>query len=246
MIKQDNPSHVSAQKHALFDKWLRICPSASWDKVVMTLEAIDENHLAEKILHVAHKKKLAQEVLGTVSQEVTIQEDTVWELSELNQSFCLLSFEFVQTLRERIDRGSIQLSDVVLRAKQERPLHDIKELNEAKSIDQFFDIISPHYHFLDFHLLLVLAKQFINPSELLDKLQMHRDNVRKFMNSTKIRQLYLTLSPLIIKPPQDTPISVIVQYVWEKHELCLVECLLQALFHLAHMDIPKLFRVIPG
>ena len=217
--------------------------SASWDEVVLALEIIGESHLAKKILHVAHKKELK---LKVKSEEVTIQEWIVLKLSELHRSFSLLSFEFVKALREKIESGSIPLSDVVLRAKQELPFYDIKELNEAKSIDHFIDIISPHYHFLNIHLLLVLVEQFINPSELLHQLHIHEQEVGELKTSSKIRRLYNALSPYVNKPQHDTFIIVKVQNAWEERKLRLVECLLQMLFRLEDMDIHNLFRVIPG
>ena len=51
IIKQENPSSFSRQKQALFDKWLRSYPNASWDVVVLALEVIDEKTLAENIQH---------------------------------------------------------------------------------------------------------------------------------------------------------------------------------------------------
>ena len=49
IIKREFPNSISDQKCALFDRWLRIYPSASWDDVVLALEAIGENHLAQTI-----------------------------------------------------------------------------------------------------------------------------------------------------------------------------------------------------
>ena len=59
IIKQDHPSNVVRQKQALFDKWLRLCPNASWDAVVLALEVIDENTLAKK-LPVEKKQRVSQ------------------------------------------------------------------------------------------------------------------------------------------------------------------------------------------
>ena len=49
IIERDYPSSIYAQKHALFETWLRMSFSASWDDVVLALEAIGENHLAQTI-----------------------------------------------------------------------------------------------------------------------------------------------------------------------------------------------------
>ena len=49
IIKRDNSNNRSGQKLALYDKWLRSYPNASWDAVVLALEVIDENTLAKNI-----------------------------------------------------------------------------------------------------------------------------------------------------------------------------------------------------
>ena len=59
IIKQDNPLNVNRQKQALFDKWLRSYPNASWDAVVLALEVIDENTLAENIQNQQYKQKVS-------------------------------------------------------------------------------------------------------------------------------------------------------------------------------------------
>ena len=59
IIKQDNPLSVNRQKQALFDKWLRSYPNASWDAVVLALEVIDQNTLAENIQNQQYKQKVS-------------------------------------------------------------------------------------------------------------------------------------------------------------------------------------------
>ena len=59
IIKQDNPNNVISQKQALFDKWLRSYPNASWEAVVLALEVIDENTLAQNIQKEQYKQKVS-------------------------------------------------------------------------------------------------------------------------------------------------------------------------------------------
>ena len=56
-VKRNNPSDVNAQKLALFDKWLRVDPKASWDAVVLALEVIDENTIAQKIREIQQEQE---------------------------------------------------------------------------------------------------------------------------------------------------------------------------------------------
>ena len=48
IIKRDHP-YVDDQKLALFGKWLRLTPEASWKHVIDALEVVDENAIAEDI-----------------------------------------------------------------------------------------------------------------------------------------------------------------------------------------------------
>ena len=47
-IKRDN-NGVDQQKRALYDKWLLLCPDASWSDVASALDKAEEKTLAEKV-----------------------------------------------------------------------------------------------------------------------------------------------------------------------------------------------------
>ena len=40
---------IKAKKAHLYDKWLRVCPDASWEDVVAALHKIDENTIAKQV-----------------------------------------------------------------------------------------------------------------------------------------------------------------------------------------------------
>ncbi len=48
-IKCEVPGNTEQQKMALFNKWLKVCPNASWSNIVTALSTIRENTLALKI-----------------------------------------------------------------------------------------------------------------------------------------------------------------------------------------------------
>ena len=56
-VKRNNPYDVYAQKLALFNKWLRVDPKASWDALVLALEVIDENTIAQKIREIQQEQE---------------------------------------------------------------------------------------------------------------------------------------------------------------------------------------------
>ena len=217
-------------KKYFFERWLNTHPNPSWEIIILALRRAGEN-------------ELAQQISDTLQRDVTVQEDIVLELSELHSTFSSLSFRFKKAIKVLVQSGEVTLADLLLRIQDECYLD---KSTHVETIDCFIQIILPHYHFLNCHLLLVLVDEFLNPSELLDKVQTYIDNIKVFKNNTKIKYLYQTLTPFTTKSPQEVPVTIRVQNTWEEHDLKLVETLLKTLFRLKDKDIPKLFRVIPG
>ena len=79
------------------------------------------------------------------------------------------------------------MSDLVRCTKKEIVYN---ELSHVENLTSCLDIISSHNHFLNCHLLVVLAEEFLNPSELLDKLQTHAEDIEQFLSNTKIKSLH--------------------------------------------------------
>ena len=197
----------------------------------------------EQMLEQAGKTELAQIVSNALSHEMRIQEDTVLELSELHEKFNSLSFKCEKAIEELVESGKLSLSDLVRRTKKEI-IYD--ELSHIENLTSCLDIISSHNHFLNCHLLVVLAKEFLNHSKLLDELQTHDKDIEQFLSNTKIQTLHKTLTPFVTKSPQEDPVTLSVVNSYGEYKMSLVEHLLRILFGLEHKDIPKLFRVIPG
>lgn len=49
IILSDQKNDVQSQRRALYEKWLRVHPSASWDDVITALGKVDENTIAENL-----------------------------------------------------------------------------------------------------------------------------------------------------------------------------------------------------
>ena len=230
------PSSVlpSFERHQFFEEWLDKCPNPSWKVIIEALERAGEMHLAQRVSE-------------TLSEEVLIEGEAVKKLSELHKKFGSLSFDCKRDLIALVRKKKVTLEDLVLRTNEERS-YNLDKLchTHVETIDQFFQAISPHYHFLDCHLLVVLVEQFLNPSQQMDKLQNHVQNVEKFKCHTQIRYLQKTLTPFTMKSPQEIPVTIRVENAWGRHDLWLVETLLQTMFSIESKTISKWFRVIPG
>ena len=196
-----------------------------------------------QMLEQAGKTELAQIVSNALSHEMKIQEETVLKLSKLQTKFNSFSFECEKAIEMLVKSGKLSLSDLVRCTKKEIVYN---ELSHVENLTSCLDIISSHNHFLNCHLLVVLAKEFLNPSELLDELQTHEEDIEQFLSNTKIQILHKTLTPFITKSPQEGPITLSVVNSYGEYKISLVKHLLRILFGLEHKDIPKFFRVIPG
>ena len=49
LIKRNHPGTAEQQKLELYDKWLEVCPDASWDDVVKALKDCENYALAERV-----------------------------------------------------------------------------------------------------------------------------------------------------------------------------------------------------
>ena len=196
-----------------------------------------------QMLEQAGKTELAQIVSNALSHERKIQEDTVLELSKLHDNFNSLSFKCEKAIGELVESGKLSLSDLVRRTEKEIVCN---ELSHVENLKNCLKIISSHNDFLNCHLLVVLAKEFLNPSKLLDKLQTHEEDIEQFLSNAKIQNLHKTLTPFVTKSPQEDPITLSVENSYREYKMRLVEHLLRVLFRLERKDIPKFFRVIPG
>ena len=237
--------NTALQKQALFHKWLQVYSSASWEHVILALETVDEDKIVQLISNNLPETALSPKLQLKSHQEI-IQETTLLTLSELHQSFALLLFEYQKAMKTLVKCKRVALSDLVDRIKAERA-YIFEDLDCINDINHFFSITSQHYHFLDTHLLIVLVQQFLNPSEILDKLLAHVEKIKAFKRATEIQSLLKTLQPFTLKKSSnEAPVTIRVQNAWEHNEIWLVETLLQTLFHLKNNEIAKWFRVIPG
>lgn len=49
IIQRNEPNDVAKQKVALYDKWLRINPSGSWDDIFKALKEAEENRIMKEL-----------------------------------------------------------------------------------------------------------------------------------------------------------------------------------------------------
>ena len=112
VIKHNNPLDVDQQKQALFAKWLRVCPKACWNDVILALEKVDENTIVAEIT--ANRQSSPDEIF--------IQKSIVERLSELHDEFCSLSIECEESLKELVKSGKVSLKKLIIEQREREHL----------------------------------------------------------------------------------------------------------------------------
>ena len=192
VIVTEKRDDVAEQKLLLFSKWLSVYPKATWQDVIQALEKTDEftiaNKLRMKLLPpISSPVSPQQTVDNTTKEKVDVTEDIVEELDRLNTSFVTLTLES----EKAIENGECSLSEVVTYVKRNRA-YKICGLTEVRNVAEFFNVIEPHYTFLNCYLLVNLALSLL-PS-LKQSAQEYKSKVEEFKKGTKVKSLHKILT----------------------------------------------------
>ena len=145
-----------------------------------------------------------QTVDNTKEEEVEVTEDIVEELDKLNTSFETLTIKSQKAIEER----ESSLSDVVTYVKRKRA-YKITGLTEVRSVEKFFNLIEPHYTFLNCYLLVKLALSLL-PS-VKQSAQEYANKVEEFKKSVKVRSLHKTLTHFFDKAKFENNVKVTIK-----------------------------------
>ena len=249
VIDTEKRDDVAEQKLLLFSKWLSVHPKATWQEVVLALEKTDEftiaNKLGMKLLPPAISSPVSPQqpsVGNTTKEEVEITEDIVEELDRLNKSFITLTIKS----QKAIENEECSLSEVVTYVKHSGSAHKICGVTDVRNVAEFFDVIKPHYTFLNCYLLVNLVL-FLLPS-VKQSAQEYKKKIEDFKKSVQVRSLHKLLTHFFDKAKFENNFEVTIklQNVWGECNMWLVEVLVQTLFRLNSPDECKWFRVLPG
>ena len=255
-IKRDESS-TAGQKQALFDRWLRVCPKASWVNVVQALEKVGEMRIASKLkdefFHHSHVVQMSPSLSPAPEQQeieeiqVKNYEHVVQKLDELHNSFVSLTRDVKNEIETKVESGNMTVKSLVQHTEEQKAFH-IKDLHLAETTNDFFQTILHHYNFLNCHLIVNLSKLLSDPIE--QRANVHSDDVKRFMKNTKIKYLHKTLDRFFktINPVHAcrTIVRIKLEDVYGRHNMWLVEVLVQTLFSLEHSDECQWFQVKPG
>ena len=194
-IEQDNRD-FRRQKLELFGTWLRRCPNASWNDIILSLEKAREYTLADAIKiklntvissnsFVSSATDIHSQVQPSSSEKVYLlsEEIIVEELKQLHRSFTTLAKDVRCKLGELV-KSRISVYDIAAFIQEAR-ICGIKGLTAAKTIDELFDAILPHNDYLDCELLEMIVEEYLDDDDIT-KVKTHIDKVKLFKRTRPI------------------------------------------------------------
>ena len=262
-IEQNYRGNIADQRLAVYGTWLGKCVSASWLNVITALETIDENVLAEhlKVKYgvVTHHSSISlddaipqtqllpnsssdtyQDIL--VPSEVKVVKDLEW----LNDSFCNLLVDLRMEIDRLVESDKTVLRKIAYRIDAEE-CYTIKGLAAVKEPIELFDLLRPHYNFLDIDPLEIIA-EYLKHVIFCARMQEHNDSVKIFKSYTPVQSLRDSIIPYVPLPNSSNPRIIVIiklQKPWKKRSIKLVERLTESLFP-GNSHAFEWFRVMHG
>ena len=243
VIQEDKKDDVIGQKLLLYEKWLKVYPSASWQDVVHALEKVKENTLANAIKSKFLEQPQSEE--KQVTGELEVSEYVVSKLDNLHTSFLELTSDIKSETESAVENGTITMKKLIQHTREKRA-YKIEQLQEVQTTDDFFDAIHPHYTFLNCSLMIGLPS--LTSESVILKAKAYDSDINEFKKEMKVRYLRHALKPYFQykNPPKDTQVTIALENTWDKQKMWMVEELVKTLFGLKSPDECKWFRVIPG
>ena len=243
IIEENRPLSVVDQKIDLYEEWLRVCPSASWEHIIAALEIAGEKRIASEL----EMKLLPVESQAgkAVTVEMEKSEEIVAELTELNSSFIRLAADIKHTVETRVKNGELCLDYLVSCSTED--VINIPQLDSVQTVSEYLKVIKPHYNFLNCYLLVPFLVSLLSPSSVDQRALEYRTELDKFMRSTKIAHLRNTLQQYTLTHSSETHVKVFIRLenAWEEHDLKLVEVLIKTVVNLQPYQF-QWFQVLPG
>ena len=246
-IEQDNRD-VQRQKLELFGTWLRRCPNASWNDIVIALEKARENTLVDVLkmkLNIAVSSdsfvssvtEVHSQVQPCCNQEVYLssEETIVEELKKLHRSFTTLAKDVRCKVGELVKSGTQSVYDIAAFIQEAR-VCGIQGLTAVKTNDELFDAILPHNDYLDCELLEMIVEEYLDDDDIT-KVKAHIDKVKLFKHTTPIKALKNKLQQYTSVPnisDKHLIVTIKLQADWGRLTLEFIEKLVQNLLQYEH------------
>ena len=246
-LEQDNRD-IQRQKLELYGTWLRRCPNASWNDIVLALENSKEATLADIIktkfnvktsgdAFIPCAKEAHDQVQLSSNKEVYLlsEEVVVEQLKQLHRSFTLLATDIRCKFDELVKSGKSSLRHIAAYIEEAR-VCGVKGLTGVKTTDELFGVILPHNDYLDCELLEMIVEQYLDDDDIT-KVKAHIDKVKNFKHTAPIKALKNRLQQYTSIPnisEMHLIVTIKLQADWGRVTLESIEKLVQNLLQYQH------------
>ena len=178
IIRRDEVANTPRQKIALYNKWLSVCPDATWSDVVIALEKAQEFTLAEQVKSQHNNQQCdgrqLKEIKLTEMEEITI----ISKLNYFNTTFSDLLTRTRKQLKQLTESNQLTLEEIISTLEDAFHSSPIEGLGKCTTITEIFDIIREHSHFLDGTILKIVIVKLLSESPLLQEMNDYIDSTR--------------------------------------------------------------------
>ena len=227
-------------KIELFSLWTKRNPNASWAQITMALEKCDENETAERIRerHPQPTLDLTDPAVNNTNEPtlVCLEKEKVENFMKLERQYAQLTFNLKTSLEEKqvpllkLGRYLIDL------------LEEDEKLLQADTIDKFFQLISPHYCFLNTVILKEIVLKFIGEplKQQLEEYESRLDEIKESTSMSLLQEIGPQCSPSVGGPR----VTIKLATCWQNVTINRFQRLVEQIFAensttLAHIHVKK-------
>ena len=228
LIKRNHANDAAGQKLALYDKWLTVCPNATWSDVVTALEKANECTLAEQVKSLHNNEQCD----GREEEKVIQLEDAVIsELKQLHSSYTVLFTRTREHIEELVETNQLTLHKVTSRLEDAFHSLSVRGLAKCKFVTEIFDILREHSHFLDGSILILAIESVIGKLDLLQEAIEHEKRAQQFKTTQPIKILKNKLKESKVGQ-NHIPTTIKLNKPWGEAYIKFVEKLIKTLLQL--------------
>ena len=258
---------IDERKSALYSKWLKTAPKATWADVINALRKARENKLVQDIRRNLQKSapKSASSYCAVTTRPSSCAEvkfhtaedekkilDTLFDL---NKEFSLLFLHVHSGLRTKIKNDPEQLVNLIIWL--EVYMHWNDKLTNA-SLDETFKIIHPFYDFIDCSLIMDISEVFLQDFKfgvkqlnIVSELRNYKAKADELRFSAQVKHLHESLKTIYEGHVQNTSnmpmISMKLHNQWHGSSINGLSLLIHNLLPVGHQQsIMKYITIYSG
>ena len=259
---------IDERKSALYSKWLKVAPKATWADVINALNKRRENKLVQDI-----RRNLQRSAPLSASSYIAVttrpsQAEVMFETAEdekeildtligLNKEFSLLIMHVQLGLDEKTEKDPKILRGLTIWLKGYMHWNKFDKLTNA-SLDETFNIIHPFYDFIDCRLIVDMSEFFLldfkfgdDGLNIVSELQNYKEKADKLRFSVQVKHLNESLKTIYEEHIPDTSnmpmISMKLHNPWHGSNINVLSLLIHNLLPVGHQQsIMKYITITTG